>query len=121
MFEEFSAGYYVGRLYIEPYDRDHAAMDRDQHEVANEQVYATDEPIERLDHPLVMKVDETHVPVFAADDVSTDILGLPETVLDSTGVDQPPTLTEVLVAKAERAVQLLEWATLYTIQEPDLA
>ena len=72
MFEEFSAGYYVGRFYIEPYGGDHAVMDSDQHEEANEQVYATGEPIERVDHPLVMKIDETHVPVFAADDISTD-------------------------------------------------
>lgn len=121
MFEEFSAGYYVGRVYIEPYDGDHAVMDRDQHAEANEQVYATGEPIERGDHPLVMKVDERHFPVFAADDMPTDTVGLPAPMLESTRVDTPPTLKEVLVAKADRAAQLLEWATPYTVQEPDLA
>ena len=55
------------------------------------------------------------------DDVSTDTLGLPGEVLDATRVDQPPTLKEVLVAKAERAAQLLELATPYTIQVPDFA
>lgn len=121
MFEEFSAGYYVSRIYIERYDGEHPVMACEQHEAANEQVYATDESIERLDHPLVMKIDETHVPVFTADEVPTDTLGLPEPVLESTRVDHPPTLKEVLVAKAERAAQLLEWATPYTIQEPNLA
>jgi hypothetical protein len=121
LFEEFSAGYYVGRLYIEPYDGDHAAMDHDQHVEANEQVYATGDDIERVDHPLVMKVDETHVPVFPAEDLPTDTLGLPEPVLESIRAEQPPTLKEVLVAKAERAAQLLEWATPYTVREPDYA
>ena len=103
MLEEFSAGYYVGRLYVEPYAGEHAIMARDQHEETNEQVYATGEPIDRVDHPLVMKVDEVHIPVFAADNVSTDTLGLPDPALESTRVDRPPTLKEVLVAKAERA------------------
>lgn len=121
MFEKFSAGYYVGRLYIEPHEGEHAVMDRDQHVAANEQVYATGDGVERVDHPLVMKVDESHFPVFAADDVPSDTLGLPDVVLEATRVDTPPTLREVLVAKAERAAQLLEWATPYTINEPDLA
>ena len=120
MFEEFSAGYYVGRLYIEPYDGDHAVMDREQHEEANEQIYSSGKKIERLDQPLVMKVEQSHIPVFAADDIATDTLGLPEDVLEATRIDTPPTLKEVLVAKAERAAQLLEWTTPYTIREPNL-
>lgn len=120
MFEAFSAGYYIGRFYIEPYDGAHAVMDRDQHEAANEQVYTTGETIERLDHPLVMKVDESHLPIFAADDIPMNTLGLPDAALEAARIDQPPTPKEVLVAKAERAAQLLEWTTLYTIQESDL-
>lgn len=120
MFEEFSAGYYVGRLYIEPYDGDHAVMHSDQHEEANEQAYASGETVERLDHPLVMKVDESHFPVFAADDVPSVTLGLPDSTLGATRVRTPPTLREVLVAKAERAAQLVELVTPYTIHVPDL-
>lgn len=119
MFEEFSAGYYVGRLYIEPHDGDYAVMDRDQHEEANEQVYASGEVIERRDHPLVMKVDTSYVPVFGDDDVPVDTLALPDRTLRATTVENPPTLKEVLVAKAERAAHLLEWCTPYTVEEPD--
>lgn len=68
-----------------------------------------------------MKVDEHHFPVFATDDVPADTLGLPDLTLEATRVETPPTLTEVLVAKAERAAQLIDWATSYTIREPDLA
>lgn len=121
MFEEFSAGYYVGQLYVEPYDGEHAVLEHDQHEEANEQVYASDEGIERTDHPLVMKVDERHFPVLGADDVPTDTLALPDDVLEATRIDNPPTVTEVLVAKAERAAQLLEWCTSYTVNDPDYA
>lgn len=119
MFEEFSAGYYVGQLYIKPYAGDHAVMARSQHVEANEQVYATGETIDQLNHPLVMKVDQHHVPVFAAEDISTDMLGLPDDVLEAIRVGHPPTLKEVLVAKAERAAQLLRWTTPYTVREPD--
>lgn len=109
MFEEFSRGYYLGQLYVEPYDGERAVMHRDQHERANEQVYATGDGIERLDHPLVMKVDESHFPVHAATDVSTNTLALPSPLLENTRVDDPPTLREVLLAKADKAVQLLRW------------
>ncbi|MFC6764319.1 DUF5802 family protein [Natrinema soli] len=115
MFKEFSAGYYIGQLYVEPYDGNHVVMDCDQHVEANKQVYATDKGLERLDHPLVMKVDQQHVPVFADDDVPTDTLNLPDKVLEATQVDQPPTLKSVFIAKAERAAQLLEWTTPYSI------
>ena len=118
MFEEFSASYYVGQLCVESYDGAHAVMDRDQHVAANEQVYDTGEPIERHDHPLVMKVEQCHIPVFAADDLPADTLGLPEEVLASVRIDNPPTVKEVLVAKADRAAQLVKWVTPYTIREP---
>ena len=120
MFEEFSAGYYIGQLCVEPYDGTHAVMDSDQHVAANEQVYDTGDPVERRDHPLVMKIEQCYVPVFGTDDLARDTLGLPEAVLASTRINTPPTMKEVLVAKAERAAQLLEWATLYTIREPDV-
>lgn len=121
MFEKFSAGYYIGQLYVEPYDGHHTVMDCEQHQEANEQVYATGEPIERLDHPLVMKIDKSHLPVFAADGVPADTLGVPDDVLKITRIEKPPILKEIFVAKAERAAQLLKWTTPYTIREPDLA
>ena len=121
LFKELSAGYLVGRFYIELYDGAYAVMDRDQHEKANEQVYATGEGVERLDQPLVMKVDTTHFPVLGADDVPTDTLALTDTVIEATQIDNPPTVKEVLVAKVERAVQLLEWFTPYPVNEPEFA
>ena len=57
--------------------------------------------IERIDHPIVMRVDESHFPVFSADDVPTDTLAVPDEVLKATRIDSPPTVKEVLVAKAE--------------------
>lgn len=109
MFEEFSQGYYLGRLYVEPYDGDQPVMQTDQHEYVNEQLYAIGEGIERLDSPLVMKVDEHHFPVHGADGVPKDTLGLPKTFLERTRIRNPPTLKEVLLAKAEQAERLLAW------------
>ncbi|WP_135828595.1 DUF5802 family protein [Halorussus halobius] len=109
MFEEFSTGYYLGRLYVEPYDGEQAAMRRDQHERINEQLYASGEGIERLDGPLVMKVDNHHLAVRGEAGIPEGTLALPEDLLDDTGVRNPPALKEVLLAKADRAAQLLRY------------
>jgi hypothetical protein len=107
MFERFSSGYYLGRLYVPPGESETAAIRRDHPERVNEQLYADGEGVERLDRPLVMKVDERHFPVTGADDVPQDTLAVPPSVLEDTRVRNPPALTEVLLAKADRARQLL--------------
>jgi len=107
MFEEFSRGYYLGRLYVEPHDGEQAVMHGEQHEQVNEQLYATGEGVERLDLPLVMKIGPTHVPVHGEEGVPEDTVALPGPLLDEAGVRNPPSLHEVLLAKADRAAQLL--------------
>ncbi|WP_225335061.1 DUF5802 family protein [Halomicrobium urmianum] len=107
MFERFSGGYYVGRLYVEPRDAETAAMCREQHERVNRELYATGEGIERTDLPLVMKLEERHFPVRGDEEVPADTLAVPESFLDDARVRNPPTLKEVLLAKADRAQQLL--------------
>jgi hypothetical protein len=107
MFERFSRGYYLGRLYVEPGDRETAAMCREQHERVNEQLYA-DEGLDRLDRPLVMKLDTSHFPVTGDEGVPPDTLTVPRDLLEDTRVRNPPTLREVLLAKGERARQLLD-------------
>ena len=110
MFEEFSSGYYLGRLYVQPYDGDRPVMSRDQHEHVNDQIYATGEGLERLDAPLVMKLDERHIAVHGEDGLPEDTLVLPEEVLEDSRVRNPPALKEVLLAKSHRAHQLLSLA-----------
>jgi hypothetical protein len=104
MFEPFSSGYYLGRLYVEPHDGDCAVMHHEQHEQVNDRLY-TD--LEGYSGPLVMKIGSTHVPVHGAAGVPGRTVALPESVLPATGIDNPPTLREVLLAKADRAAQLL--------------
>jgi hypothetical protein len=107
MFEQFSRGYYLGRLYVEPHDDQQAALCRTQHERLVEQLYTTGRGIERLDRPLVMKLGQRHLLVHGEEGVPADTLAVPEDVLDETAVENPPTLREVLLAKADRAAQLL--------------
>jgi hypothetical protein len=83
-------------------------MCRRQHEHVNEQLYASGEGVERLDTPLVMKLDENHFPVTGDERVPRDTLAVPEGLLTETRIRNPPTLEEVLLAKADRARQLLE-------------
>lgn len=107
MFSEFSRGYYLGRLYVEPHDGDSAAMQREQHELVNEQLYADGAGLERLDTPLVMKLGNRHFPVHGEDGVPDGTLALPEHLLGDATVQNPPALREILLAKADRANQLL--------------
>lgn len=107
MFERFSGGYYLGRLYVEPHNGDQAVMQRDQHERVNAQLYASDDGVERLDTPLVMKLGTRHFPVHGDGAIPADTLALPPSVVESCRLDNPPELREVLLATAERAGQLL--------------
>ena len=110
MFEQFSSGYYLGRLYVEPSTDDTVKMCRDQHEYVNEQLYADTAGITRLDNPLVMKLGSTHFAVRGGDSVPADTLTVPSSLLDERAVRNPPEWTEVLLAKAEQAAQLLDLA-----------
>ncbi|WP_123534972.1 DUF5802 family protein [Halosimplex salinum] len=109
MFEQFSSGYYLGRLYVEPRDDDAAAIARTQHEQVNEQLYAG-EGIERTDLPLVMKLENTHFTVYGDERVPADTIAVPEELVEETRIRNPPALREVFLAKAERAKQLLSVA-----------
>jgi len=109
MFTPFSSGYYLGRFYVEPARGDAGLLHREQHTSANEQLYATGEGVERLDHPLVMKLEQRHFEVRPADAVPEGTLAVPEDVLEDTRVDNPPELKEVLLAKAEHARRLVDY------------
>lgn len=109
MFEVFSRSYYLGRLYVTPSDEEYARMHSQQHEQVNEQLYATDEGIERLDTPLVMKLESRHFPVLGGEDVPANTLEVPASMLEETDIHNPPTLQEVLLARRERAEQLLSF------------
>ena len=104
MFERFSDGYYLGRLYVEPHADERAVMHRDHHAQVAAQLYDDAE----TPAPLVMKIGSAHVPVHGADGVPGRTVALPESVLPATGVENPPALSEVLLAKADRATQLLD-------------
>jgi hypothetical protein len=106
MFEEFSTGYYLGRLYVEPHDGERAVIQQADHERVNRRLYATGEGVERLDTPLVMKLDGTHFPVVGDGGVPSGTLGLPARVSGSTLPDE----REVFLAKPERARDLLRYA-----------
>lgn len=111
MFEPFSQGYYVGRMYVEPHEGERALIHRAQHEAVNRQLYTTGTGIERLDNPLVMKLDCHHFPVHGDAGVPEDTLAIPRSIVQSDDVDTLPAVREILLAKADRAVQLLELFT----------
>ena len=104
MFERFSSDYYLGRLYVEPHESERAVMQRADHERVSEQLYdGADDP-----EPLVMKVGSTRLRVHGAGGVPGWTLALPESVLPAAGVETPPALDEVLLAKTDRGARLLD-------------
>ncbi|MFB6270481.1 MAG: DUF5802 family protein [Halobacterium sp.] len=109
MFEAFSSGYYLGRLYVEPTGGDRAAINSRHHEQVNAQLYADDDDaLVRTDLPLVMKLGAAHLAVEGGDDVPERTLAVPEDVLDAIDVDNPPSLEEVFLAKRDHAARLVD-------------
>jgi len=105
MFETFSTGYYLGRLYVEPSDRDVPAIRQEDHERVNERLYG-DSGVFRVDAPLVMKLDTGHIPVLGDEDVPEGTLSVPRSV---DGPDLPGE-RDVLLAKSDRAAELLRYS-----------
>lgn len=83
---------------VEPSERFPEADDRDD--------TASDES----ERPLVMKIGGAHVPVRGEAGIPERTVALPSDWLAATRVKNPPTLTEVLLAKRERVDQLLRVA-----------
>lgn len=110
MFEQFSRGYYLGRLYVEPRDDETARMCHEQYRRVADQLYG-DDGARAGGAPLVMKLGTRHFPVHGERDVPADTLAVPPTVLDDADVANPPSLREVLLATADRAAQLLRLTT----------
>lgn len=110
MFEQFSSGYYLGRLYVEPHGGARAVMREAHHETVCEQLYGgrTVEDTDDGDTPLVMRYDQQHFVVGGDADVPERTLAVPRGWLDP-GHD-PLEPREVFLAKADRAEQLLQFA-----------
>lgn len=107
MFEEFSGGYYLGRLYVEPVDADAPVMHSDEHRRVAERVY------DDGDEDLMMKIGTAHLPVAPDDGVPSRTVGLPPRVAEALDLDTLPSLEEVLLAKpsiADRIRRLHRWA-----------
>jgi len=113
MFEQFSGGYYLGRLYVEPYEGDRPAMSRLDHERVARQLYrppdaasaSVADPVADGTRPLVMKLGTRHLAVRGRDEVPDRTLAVP---LDLVDDDALPDLREVLLAKAPQAERLIE-------------
>ena len=106
MFERFSGGYDLGELYVEPHDGDHAVIQQTDHEAVNRQLYADGDGVERLDAPLVMKLESGHFPVSGDSSVPSGTLAVPESMLP----EATPSRRRVLLANADRAMELLRYA-----------
>lgn len=109
MFERFSSGYYLGEMYVQPRPDGTAAIKRSDHERVNEQLYADETGISRLDNPLVMKVGTRHFPVVGDDDLPSGTLAVPEVSVPDDLKFRLPGKREVLLANADRARDLIQF------------
>ena len=110
MFEPFSNSYYIGRMFVTPADTERPQIQQANLEWINEELIGTDASITRLDQPLVMKLGSRHFPVHGDKHVPEGTLALPDAYLDEADVENPPSVCSVLLAKGDRAKQLL-WLT----------
>lgn len=101
MFEQFSRGYYLGRLYVEPRNAKRAAMSTEQLEAIDRQLYRAADPGNR-DRPVVMKVGRRHYRIQGDRGIDAGELAIPRSATEIEGAGHRP----VLLAKAGRADQL---------------
>jgi len=101
MFEDFSGGYYLGRMYVEPHTADGPVMQDDDFEAVSRGVYDEEEK------PLVMKIGKRHLVVGGDDSVPTGTLGVPEDVARELDLRNPPSVKDVLLAKEVHAERIL--------------
>lgn len=104
MFEEFSSGYYLGRLYVEPDDTDDAVIHDVEYQELHRGIYHGD-----TDDPLVFKLDNHHIPVRGSNGVPSATLALPHEVAESIDLDNPPSIKNVLLAKQRYAERVLNY------------
>jgi len=100
MFEDFSSGYYLGRMYVEPHDSDRPVMQDDEFEKVRRNVYTEEKP-------LVVKVENRHLVVGGDGGVPSGTLAIPAKVAESLRLRNPPSLRDVLLAKEEHAARIL--------------
>jgi hypothetical protein len=104
MFEPFSGGYYVGELYVESRRRDGAAVSGADYETMREFLYGVDD--RPADGPVVVPLEHQHNAVGGEDGLPDNTLVVPE---QRTDVSADGERRGVLVAKADRAQQLLKF------------
>ena len=100
MFEEFSSGYYLGRMYVEPHDSERPVMQDEEFETVSHGVYEEEKP-------LVMKVGNRHLVVGGDSGVPSGTLGVPEDIADGLGLRNPPSVKDILLAKEGHATRIL--------------
>ena len=133
MFEQFSSGYYLGRLYVQAHDGQRAVLRAREHEHVRQQLYGAETDRQRSTAgrephpgseltapedrtgsdgggpPLVMRYGQRHFVVDGDEGIPERTLAVPAEWLP----DRPDPLEarEVFLAKADRARQLLRIAT----------
>lgn len=112
MFETFSGGYYLGRLYVEPAHRTEAAIPRDEYHDLVEQVHGAESTAGNT--PLVMRINDQHFTVMGARQIPAHTLVLPEQFVDRY---EPNRKRGVLLAKAEVAERLMAFSHAASDQE----
>mgnify|MGYP000087704257 CR=1 FL=1 len=100
MFEDFSSGYYLGRMYVEPHDAERPVMQDDEFEKVREKVYDDEKP-------LVMKIGNRHLVVDGDEGVPSGTLAVPAGVTESLRLHNPPSVKDVLLAKKGHATRIL--------------
>lgn len=100
MFEDFSSGYYLGRMYVEPHDAERPVMQDDEFETVSRGVYDEEKP-------LVMKIGNRHLVVDGDGGVPSGTLGVPEEVAECLRLRNPPSVKDILLAKEGHATRIL--------------
>ena len=124
MFEDFSRGYYLGRMYVEPHEADSPVMQDEEFEKVRNDIYGDERSysVEKTAYnrkeygdvkpydakkPLVVKIGKQHLVVDGDEGVPTGTLGVPHHVAERLRIRNPPSVEDVLIAKKGHATRIL--------------
>lgn len=92
--EELSSGYYITELYIEPGEEQPRVNDHNYRDLQYEVHHAGSD-----EQGIVFQVDGTIFPVEPSRDIPTEVLTLPEELMEHTRVKNPPARRGIMVPK----------------------
>lgn len=105
--EEFSPGYYISQLIIEPNNDDSVYVNDADFQDVQYELYSAGE----INSPVIFQIDRHFLDIEPDRSVPASVLEIPDQILEYMTIPEPPTIREIFIPKP--------WMYPY-LQEPNI-